>query len=76
MVEGKKHDRIFQKIKDDSGSKSVENQNFLDQNLLLSKKLIEKTKMVQQLQLHAIGELAGSYKIEAQGGRNPNRHSR
>ena len=38
--------------------------------------LKKKMKMVAEALLQAIGEIVGSYKIEAQSGRNPNRHSR
>jgi hypothetical protein len=38
--------------------------------------LKKKMKMVAEAELHAIAEIVGSYKIGAQSGRNPNRHSR
>jgi hypothetical protein len=42
----------------------------------MSKKLKKKMKMVHVLELHAIGEIVGENKIEAQSATNPNPASR
>jgi hypothetical protein len=78
LLHGRKEkaDDIFEISKEHFDSELVGNQNFHGQNFLLSKKLMEMTKMKQLLLQHAIGEIAGSYKIEAQSGRNPNCHSK